>query len=752
MGSAGSLRFDAGGAALSWPRGPRLRGVTAAVHYHVRGKAGTLHLTRANRAVESAGLQATWFWEKAQDGMDVWVEVANVGSSKIALAALDVFAVRAAEGGVCDLGVPPNQWAFYHNGWQSWSPTFARQGSASLYTDPATPDYRQMHQPHRDPTRGDNPASEWVTVIRGDRATALLLGFVTMADQLAEIQLDLEAGDWTALVARCYIDGVALRPGERLRSERLWVRAGPDPLALLEDWAARAGRQMQARIPPSPPTGWCTWYYFFGANTAGDILENLEAIARYNLPLDVIVIDDGYQTAIGDWLSVDAKKFPQGMAPVMATIRGAGRVPGIWTAPFAAASSSRLFADHPDWVLRDELNRPVVAWRHMGTTPCYALDCTRGEVLAWLDETFRRIRSEWGAQFFKIDFLYAAALAGRRHDANATRAQALRRGVETIRAAIGDDAFLLGCGAPLGPCVGLVDGMRVGPDVSPNWHPIWSHDLSMPATENALRNSLARAPFHGRLWANDPDCVLVRQRGAEQELVLNEMRTLAASAALLGGITLNADHLPVTRPGRLKYLHQTLPPTGVSARPLDLFEHEMPRLLLLSVRRPWGRWWIAAAINWSDRTVETAIHLAELGLPAGRYHVYNYWRRRYLGVAEGTVLIRRHQPHETAVLLLKPVSEDPDLLTTTFHVCQGTVEVARCTFKRKGAEARILVVLHKDSRQFGEILFTVPEGWRAVSAWVEGERRPLAQFGRGVIGLGLTLEGTAEVEVTFHRG
>ncbi|MFN3762737.1 MAG: glycoside hydrolase family 36 protein, partial [Anaerolineae bacterium] len=666
---------------LSWPHGPTLRDVTAAVRYRIGETPYTLRLTETDRPFSAPGLEAIWRQEPASNGYRFRLELTASGEAPLSLETADVLSTPAP-----DLGAPLATWRAYQNGWQSWSPTFARHLEGTIYADPGTPEYRAAHQPHWEPDSDGLVSSEWVTVLFAPPATALLLGFVTAKDQLAEIRL---RADGSELTARCHLDGVLLPPGASLRTEVLWVEAGPDPLRLLEAWAEAIGREMGARVPhPTPAAfggggrgraeaGWCTWYYFYGENTADDVLDNLRAIADHRLPLDIILLDDGYQTAIGDWFSIHPDKFPEGMEPVAEAVRAAGHRLGIWTAPFGAAATSQLFAAHPDWVLRDENGDPVIGWVHWGV-PCYALDCTHPEVLAWLEETFRRMRREWGATFFKIDFLFAAARPGRRYDPTATRAQALRRGVEAVRAGIGDDAFLLGCGAPLGPCIGLVDGMRVGTDVDPNWHPIFRYDLSAASTENALRNSIARAPFHNRLWLNDPDCLLVRQRGPDLDLVLNEMRTLTAVIALLGGLTLNSDNLALIRPGRLKYLRQALPPTGISARPLDLFEHEMPRLLLLPVERDWGRWWVAGAINWEDHTVETTVRLADLGLPAGRYHVFHYWRRRYLGVTDDAVLLRRHQPHETVVLLFKPVSDRPDLLTTTFHVCQGAVEVADC--------------------------------------------------------------------------
>jgi len=202
-----------------------------------------------------------------------------------------------------------------------------------------------------------------------------------------------------------------------------------------------------------------------------------------------------------------------------------------------------------------------------------------------------------------------------------------------------------------------------------------------------------------------------------------------------------------------------LPPSGVSARPLDLFNQELPQTLLLPVEHAWGRWWVAALVNWRDHTVETTVRLADLDLPPGEYHVYHYWRRRYLGLARDAITILRHRPHETLVLLFKPASERPDLLTTTFHVCQGAVEVGAVerpemayVFEalRRGRTS-LRVTLNKAGRQFGDVLFTVPAGWRATAARVDGRKRRFKTVAPGVVGLGLTLTGSAIVEADFAQ-
>lgn len=735
------MSYAVGGGTPTWTKPDR----TAIIRYRVDGHTEMMQLQEPNQARHLEGIRFIWRWQEEDNGYRMWVRVTHRGERSIQVDSIDVLAAP-----VPWLGAPPQAWAVYQNGWQSWSPTFARHLGDGLHATPQTPAYRRKHQPHRQPQSERVISSEWVIALSTRQTrerAALLVGFISAGSQLTEVRV---RDDGSTLTARCYCDGLRLDPGESLRSETLVVHTGPDPLPLLERWADEMGSEMNARLPTAPPTGWCSWYTFYGENTAQDVLDNVAAIKHHDLPLDVILIDDGYQAAIGDWLSLDGDKFPDGLEPVTGEILRSGHRVGIWTAPFGASADSQLFAYHPDWVLRDDADAPVVGWVHWGTT-CYALDCTNPEVLHWLGETFERMREAWGISFFKIDFLFAAALAGRRYDPSTTRAQALRRGVRAIRQAIGDRSFLLGCGAPLGPCVGLVDGMRIGPDVDPNWYPIWRNDLSAVSTQNALRNVVTRAPLHGRLWANDPDCLLVRQRGDDMDLVLNEVRTLAALVALSGGLTLDSDDLTRIDPGRLKYLRQTLPPTGISARPLDLFEHELPRLFVLPVERDWGRWWVAGVINWHDRTTETTVHLNDLGLHPGRYHVFHYWRRRYLGVVDDTVTVRRHQPHETAVLLFKPVSDRPDLLTTTFHVCQGLIEVTSYQSEIINAESTVKVTLEKMGQQFGRVFFTVPRGWRIVKAQVDGRQQAPVIEATHVVSFGLTLENRADVEVAFER-
>jgi alpha-galactosidase len=89
-----------------------------------------------------------------------------------------------------------------------------------------------------------------------------------------------------------------------------------------------------------------------------------------------------------------------------------------------------------------------------------------------------------------------------------------------IRDAAGASAYLVGCGAPILPSVGMVDAMRVSVDI------LAESDIIANATGadagllsmqlEAAEYLSARAFQHGRFWVNDPDCIIARPAATER--------------------------------------------------------------------------------------------------------------------------------------------------------------------------------------------------------------------------------------------
>jgi alpha-galactosidase len=282
----------------------------------------------------------------------------------------------------------------------------------------------------------------------------------------------------------------------------------------------RLGPGAVAQIGP----GWCSWYYHFSGVTGADIASAVDAAERLELPVETFQIDDGYEEGIGDWLE-PSSRFGS-VTDTVATIRAAGGRAGIWTAPFLVGDRSRLAHEHPEWLVGD-----VDAGENWNQR-LRILDVTHPGAAEHLEAVFAAFAA-LGIDYHKLDFLYAGALPGRRRE-DCTPLAAYREGLRIIRRAAGDAATLLGCGAPLLPSIGLVDAMRVGPDVLPE--PGRGDDDLRAAIRKALQVTRARAWMNGRLWVSDPDCLVARPEVPERE-------TWAAHVATYGGLVVSSDRL-----------------------------------------------------------------------------------------------------------------------------------------------------------------------------------------------------------------
>lgn len=447
--------------------------------------------------------------------------------------------------------------AVLEHGWQSWSVVRA---CTPLDVRPERLEAAEWARStySADPTRAGH-------VVAGDHFLLTDSGIVGFLGGVAHLGT-VEVGPGR-LSAVALLDGITLAPGESLELEPLWWSTG-DPGAVYSEYAELWGRASGARVDGPQRPGWCSWYRYFGDVTASDIRSNLAVAAE--LGLELVQIDDGYQRSIGEWLEVD-DRFGAPLADLAGEIRSSGRVAGVWTAPFLVAADGPVAAARPDWIVTHASGHPLRAMFNPAWGGwALALDTTNPAVLDHLREVFAALR-EMGFDYHKIDFCFAAAMPGRRHDAQSTRAQALRAGLQAVRDGIGDDAFLLGCGCPLGPAVGIVDAMRVSADVAPTWGAAqhWpGFEESAPAARNAVQASALRAPLHRRVFQNDPDCLLLRP----DALGSKQRDVLAATVAGTGGFTVVSDDLAAYGAHERAALAEAVRLGGLGDTPLDLVD------------------------------------------------------------------------------------------------------------------------------------------------------------------------------------
>lgn len=372
---------------------------------------------------------------------------------------------------------------FYRHGHNSWSPCGWRPLSEPplRIADPrrrVTADDPRWDDPHRH-------HSSAVAALQGPDGNVLLLGSLGLGTPRLSADLDTLAG-W-------YETGAAP-----------WFLAYGPEQQVFADYTRHLGRRLGARTRKAGNV-WCTWYAYYEGITETRLAEDLAALR--GLPFDVVQVDDGWETMVGDWYP--NAKFPSGMAALTARITDAGMVPGLWLAPFIALPDSDIARERPELLLRDANGRPVVAGYNWGTG-YWALDLTKPAARDHVAGMIHRIVHEWGFRYLKLDFINGALAPAARPD-GVDREQVYRDALALIRSIAGEDVYLLGSGAVLLPSLGLLDGLRSGPDVAPIWQNHASDDPSDAMARNAVANSVHRL-WQAPLAEVDPDVVYFRRR------------------------------------------------------------------------------------------------------------------------------------------------------------------------------------------------------------------------------------------------
>lgn len=254
--------------------------------------------------------------------------------------------------------------------------------------------------------------------------------------------------------------------------------------------------------------GYTSWYNYFQKIDQNIIYRDLDAMDRIKEHANIFQIDDGYETFVGDWLDPNPEKFPDGMKAVAQRIHDKGYMAGIWIAPFSVQIKSRIYREHPDWVIRDEKGKPVLGC--VGWGGAYTLDIYNPEAREYIRHFFDVILNDWGYDLVKLDFLYSECMFPRN---NKTRGTIMCEAMEFLRECCGEK-LILGCGVPLGAAFGKVDACRISCDVDLSYKPKIYNTLhvnnEIMSAQNAMNNSIFRRQLNGRVFTNDPDVFFLR--------------------------------------------------------------------------------------------------------------------------------------------------------------------------------------------------------------------------------------------------
>lgn len=319
--------------------------------------------------------------------------------------------------------------------------------------------------------------------------------------------------------------------------------------------------------------GYTSWYNYYGHITEEILSRDIDGLATIGDKADIFQIDDGYQTAVGDWTTVKTDKYPHGMKYLVDKIHGKGYKAGLWLAPFNAQKSSKVLKEHPDWFIRTKKGKfetGSIAWGG-----AYTLDFYKPEVAEHIKKFFNCVFAEWGFDMVKLDFLYSICISPRY---NKSRGQIMTEAMRFLRECVGDK-ILLGCGVPLFPAFGVVDFCRISCDMGKTFYDPWymKHtNQELFSTRCAMNNTIFRRHLDGRAFGNDPDVFYCRENnvGAKDRLAVKtskldftdeQRKILATINSMFGKVLFVSDNVGGYNAQQRKLLEETFKPTAKKA-------------------------------------------------------------------------------------------------------------------------------------------------------------------------------------------
>lgn len=540
-----------------------------------------------------------------------------------------------------------------------------------------------------DHTLAGNPrtAQSWwnIGIFSDYEKEALSIGYLNNANSLGRLSLLKENEERLSLICESvYNKGLQLKPNQSISSDIVYLCIGNDPYQALEEYADAMAACNKPELG-SPVNGWCNWFYSLDHYSEDEILKNATVAAQELKPygLEFIQFDEGYQTTHGNWKGNGF--FPHGLGWLANQINGLGLKAGIWISPFVISENCDVYKNHPDWLLKDENEKPMRIgpwdtedsdWFRNETPKRYALDITHPEAEAWLTNLIDTIANHWGYEMIKIDFVaWTVFSAHHFYDRSATPSQVYRKAIDIIRKTAGDKCHILDCG-PGHVSAGLFNSMRIEYDQNYGYYEnvmkqyLWGESCSAGALGK-------RFFYHKKAWINDIDHICI-------DLLPNrQAETVASLIALSGGNTMSGDRLYTLDASKMEILKKAFPASGEYARPVDLLESDPQTVFVTHIERPFAQWSVAGFFNPDiNKSVQKTFSLDRLSLcPDSTYLCFDFWNKRFAGEITSAITTEV-APGGVTLLSLHSKQGIPQVVSTDRHILQGAVELSNVVYDR----------------------------------------------------------------------
>jgi hypothetical protein len=293
-------------------------------------------------------------------------------------------------------------------------------------------------------------------------------------------------------------------------------------------------------------------------------------------------------------------------------------------------------------------------------------------------------------------------------------------GLAAMRKGYGKDTYWLHCGALLGPAMGWCNGMRISGD---------SHGEGMYSYISAG----ARWFYNWRVWLNDPDAIVCVRQGKGKSVQWN--RTWMSWMALAGNVLTYGDTFDDLPPEYLEVYKRILPPLAKPGRPLDIFENDPFMIWGMAGGEPDGPCTLlgifelqgkakgrkitvnldeaaARSRNWTEKPAQS---------PA-RWLVWDFWRGKLTAVEGASVTL--DVPEKSCyVLSVRPDLGRPQLIGTSGHFSQGSLEVSEVKWNARGG--RLTGKVRGNGGDATTLFFHVPAGMQCAAVSANYKQQPV---------------------------
>jgi len=229
----------------------------------------------------------------------------------------------------------------------------------------------------------------------------LAVGHVEMVPKLVSLPVTMPTDDH-ATIAVTYEKEKTLKPGESLKTFRTFVAVHKsDHFQTLTDYGhfmVRQGIEFKDAPEGAYETIWCGWGYEKNF-TMKKFYGTFPMVKK--LGLDWVVLDYGWSTGVGDYY-LPKDKFPNGdtdMRKVVEKIHDIGAKAKLWWMPLSVLPGTDMYREHPEYLLLNENQEPVIIefWK------AYFLCPASEEVRKLTVDFVKKAIGEWGWDGLKID-------------------------------------------------------------------------------------------------------------------------------------------------------------------------------------------------------------------------------------------------------------------------------------------------------------------------------------------------------------